>query len=248
MERGYFALWRKFQDHAFWKERRVFSKAEAWIDILWNAQWKDEPQDMIFGMNVLKQNYGECLKSCRTWSYRWNWSESKVRRFLAFLDKNLNQIRVKNESITTRIFVINYEQYDPRRQGDGVSVTHSRRTSDAQVTTNNKEKKEKKVKKVNKLEAPPWLDLELWKKFKEHRQRLRAPMTQEAEKRSWSKVLKLMAECDCSQDAIIGQSIENGWKGLFALKNDSAVGPTGKAVRTAIASEKLLREMENGKI
>ena len=63
MDRGYFPLWRKFQDHAFWIEPRVFSKAEAWIDILMNTQWKKEPQEVVLGSVVLFQNYGEALKS-----------------------------------------------------------------------------------------------------------------------------------------------------------------------------------------
>ena len=109
LERGYLALWRKVRDHAFWKERRVFSKFEAWVDILMSAQWQEEPQDVVLGMTVLIQNYGECLKSTRTWAYRWNWSQSKAKRFLTFLDKKLNQITVKNEGITTRLKVINYK-------------------------------------------------------------------------------------------------------------------------------------------
>jgi len=147
MDRGYFALWRKFQDHVFWKERREFSKAEAWIDILWNAQWKDEPQKVVFGMTILTQYYGECLKSNVTWGKRWGWSEPKVRRFTKLLE-NLGQISKKNEGLTTRITVLNYEQYDPRRRQCDDWATSKRRASDEQVTTNKKDNKDKKDNKI----------------------------------------------------------------------------------------------------
>lgn len=143
----------------------MFSKAEAWIDILWNVQWKEEPQDVVLGMTVLKQHYGECLKSARTWAYRWNWSPSKVRRFLAFLEKKLGQIRIKNEGVTTRIFVINFEQYDPRRNTNGASVERERPTSDPQVVTNNKDKKVNK-ERIPFVEIVNYLNAKSGKNFK----------------------------------------------------------------------------------
>jgi len=69
--RGWIALHRKIQDNFLWKEPRVFSKAEAWIDILMEAQHSPEPQEVGFGMTVLRCNYAECLKSIATWAARW---------------------------------------------------------------------------------------------------------------------------------------------------------------------------------
>ncbi len=150
MHRGYFALWRRFEDHPFWKEPRVFSKAEAWIDILWQTQHEEEPKEIIFGMTVLTQHYGECLKSTRTWAKRWDWSEAKVRRFFKLLDK-LGQLSAKNEIVTTRIKVINFEQYDPRRRANDAGATQERRTGDAQAATN---KKVNTANTANTLESP----------------------------------------------------------------------------------------------
>lgn len=127
MHRGYLALWRKFQDHEFWREKREFSKAEAWIDILWEAQHDPNPRQVVFGMRILTCHYGECLKSTRTWASRWNWSEVKVRRFLKLLE-SMTQICLKSESITTRITVLNYEQYDPKRRAVDAEATHDRST------------------------------------------------------------------------------------------------------------------------
>lgn len=151
MHRGYLALYRRYQDHPFWKAKRVFSKAEAWIDILWEAQHSEEPQQVILGMKTLTCNYGECLKSNVTWGKRWDWTESKVRRFLKLL-KNMGQIDYESEGITTRINVINYAIYDPRRRANDEQTPRTRRGRDEDATTDNNDKNEKNVKKKRKKE------------------------------------------------------------------------------------------------
>lgn len=153
MKRGYFALYRKLQDHPFWKEKRKFSKAEAWIDILWEAQHEKEPQKVMFGMQVLICNYGESLKSVRTWAKRWWWGETKVHRFLKLL-KNMDQIETVNETVTTRLIVLNYSQYDPKNKKNETQPTdeikHIENTSKTQAVT---DKNDKNVMNVNNKEV-----------------------------------------------------------------------------------------------
>jgi len=132
------------QDHDFYRERRTFSKFEAWIDMLMEAQHNEEPQQITIGMKVLVCNYGESLKSNVTWSKRWNWTESKVRRFLKLL-KNMKQIDYKSEGITTRITIINYATYDPKRLPNDEDATRTRRGRDEDATT------DKNVKNVNNV-------------------------------------------------------------------------------------------------
>ena len=154
MKRGYFALWRKFQDHPFWKQPREFSKAEAWIDILWCAQHKEEPKEVIFNMTVITQHYGETLKSINTWANRWKWSESRVRRFFKLLEK-MKQIRTKSEGITTRLTVINYDSYDPKRRVNDETSTSKRREADETSTTKKNVKKDNNEKNVKKTPLTP---------------------------------------------------------------------------------------------
>ncbi len=125
MHRGYFALWRKIKDHPFYKESREFSKLEAWIDILMNTQYEEEPQEVVIKMNTLVCHYGESLKSIKTWSDRWMWSRSKVFRYLKLL-KKMGQIDFKSETVTTRIIVKNYKTYDPRRNASETQVKRYR--------------------------------------------------------------------------------------------------------------------------
>ena len=123
MKRGYLALYRKIQDHPFYRERREFSKYEAWVDLLMEAQHEIKPQEVVLGMKTLICNYGESLKSLRTWADRWKWSEPKVRRYFSLL-KKMNQICSKSEVITTRVTILNYSQYDPKRRTGDAQATH----------------------------------------------------------------------------------------------------------------------------
>ena len=54
----------------------------------------------------------------------------------------MEQIDFKSETVTTRIKIINYETYDPKRNGSGTEVKRKRNAGETQVNT------DKKVKNV----------------------------------------------------------------------------------------------------
>ena len=139
MERGFIKLWRKFQDNALWKESRVFSKAEAWLDLIMEVQHTAEPQQVLLGSKVIICHRGESVKSLKTWSRRWKWDKSKVRRFLKLL-KECSMIDYKNETITTRITLLNYNIYTEARHGNETIVTHLRHTCDTLATPDKNER------------------------------------------------------------------------------------------------------------
>ena len=66
---------------------------------------------------------------------------------------------------------------------------------------------------------------ELFKEFRKHRQRLKAPMTEYAERLILLKLERLQAEGH-DPVAIVNTSIEYGWKGVFAPKDEQ-----GKALQ-----------------
>lgn len=145
MNDGWIKLHRKIQSNELWKERREFSKAEAWIDILMEAQHSPEPQKVALGMSILYCNRGECLKSLETWADRWGWDKSKVRRFLKLLQTQ-SMIHYASETVTTRIKVIQYEEYQGERNASETEVKHKQNANETQMKTDNNVKKEKNVK------------------------------------------------------------------------------------------------------
>jgi hypothetical protein len=149
MHRGYIALWRKIEDNFLWKERRVFSKAEAWLDLLMSARHDENPGEVVIGMKRYSCGYGQILKSTRTLASRWSWGDAKVRRFLKLL-ADCGMIESKSVGPTTQITLLNYERYDPRRLTIDAESTQNRRTVDARATTNNNVNNVKNEKNGNK--------------------------------------------------------------------------------------------------
>lgn len=155
MHRGYIKLWRNFREHPFWKEKREFSKAEAWEDILYEAQYTKTPRLVPVGLAIMTCNYSESLKTLGEWADRWSWSKSRVRRFLKLCEQ-LIMIRYENESNAVRITVLNFELYNPTRNGDETQTERKRNENETQTKRPFKgSKKEKKVKKVKKEKVPP---------------------------------------------------------------------------------------------
>ena len=106
--KGWISLHRQFEEHWLWNEKRVFSKAEAWIDILMTTNHSQQKVVIKNALYTVKR--GESLLSLKSWGLRWKWEKSKVRRFLKTLEKD-EMITTKNETQTTRLIVCNYDNY-----------------------------------------------------------------------------------------------------------------------------------------
>lgn len=147
MHRGYVKLWRKFKDSDLWKEKRVFSKWEAWEDIFTSANHKD--QTVIIGNMAIECKRGQCLKSLDTWRERWGWgSKKKVRDFFTLL-KSIGNITTENVSKTTRLTVCNYDTYQDL--GNDKETIRARLGNDeeTQRAPKNNDKKDKNEKRMN---------------------------------------------------------------------------------------------------
>ncbi len=112
---GYIGLWREIRSHWIWEEDRPRTRLDAWIDIICEVRFSDEPKKVIIKDQIIMCHYGESLNSLETWAKRWGWNKSKVRRFFQLLEKE-QQIVTVNETVTTRLTVCNYEKFDPKNK------------------------------------------------------------------------------------------------------------------------------------
>ncbi len=85
MEKGYITLPRSFFHSEEWLHPRVFSKAEAWLDILASVRFSSQPTTItIAGKTVAWQK--DCWPvSQRALARRWQWTTRGVRSFLTLL-------------------------------------------------------------------------------------------------------------------------------------------------------------------
>ena len=132
MEKGWVAIHRSICENDLWF-LEPFTKAQAWIDLVLNANHKDG--EINIRGNILKIKRGQIGWSQITMAKRWRWSRQKVRRFLEYLiikqmisidnseitprqlrktiQRNEQQKKSRLTSITT---IINYEQYQTIQQ------------------------------------------------------------------------------------------------------------------------------------
>ena len=66
------------------------------------------------------------------------------------------------------------------------------------------------------------MNIDVWKKWREYRkEQFRITYKPIGEKAAVGKLLRMSHGCHEVQEQIVQQSIENGWKGLFALKEQT---------------------------
>lgn len=229
MHRGYLPIWRKFFDeHPFWKQKRRFSKAEAWIDLLRMAHFGDEPREQIIYGRVFTINYGEIVTTARYCAMRWRWPKTTGQRFFNLL-KNMQQIGLKTDQGLTRIIILNYSQYDIRRATEratrGPLAGHWRATGGPNIKTNNNNKNEKNINKkgfvLKKYPYPQWLNLDLWRSFCEMRKTIKKPITTDLTITRLLNALKKLMDQGHDQTEIIQLAIDNCWSSFWPPRKPS---------------------------
>ena len=139
INKGWISLHRQFENHWLWTEKRVFSKAEAWIDILLSVNHSE--QKVVIKQVVYTVKRGDSIMSLDSWSNRWGWNKSKVRRFFTTLQSD-SMIVTKSETQTTRLTVCNYDSYQVTQNADETKVKRKRNAIETQVTPNNNDNNE----------------------------------------------------------------------------------------------------------
>ena len=104
---------RNFFEGKYWKQKRVFSQAEAWIDLVRTARFEIEPETRILSSGrYITIKRGEIHASIRFLAERWSWGIDKVKRFLdaAIYEQAIERSTEQGECIIT---LLNYDIYNP---------------------------------------------------------------------------------------------------------------------------------------
>lgn len=136
---GWIKIHRKIQNHWLWSNPEYF---QWWIDILMQCNF--EPKKILIKNVLLECNRGECLYSYSTWALRWKCSKSKAVRFLQMLQKD-NMVCLKNETVTIRLTVCNYDSYQDERNGSETEVKRKRNGSETEVKPTKERQEEKNL-------------------------------------------------------------------------------------------------------
>lgn len=148
----YIPISRRLFEHQLWCEERVFSRFEAWLDILQSARFEDTKQ--LIGNRLIEVRRGQMLVSLRFLAGRWQWSTKKVNAFLDLLIQDKMIIKeTPKETGQTVITICNYDKYnfstseeETLRKQEGNTKETLRKQEGNKI---NKEKKEKKENNVS---------------------------------------------------------------------------------------------------
>lgn len=88
------------------------------------------------------------------------------------------------------------------------------------ATLKDKTKDTHRQKRDVLIVPPPFLNEQLWKEFLEHRKSIKSPMSEIAQKKAFNALDK-MHEQGQDIEQVINNSIVNGWKGLFPIKENN---------------------------
>lgn len=159
MDKGFIPISRKLFEHPFWKQRREFSRAEAWIDLIQKARYSEGEGQMMLKDKIVKWERGQLIASTRYLKERWNWkSNTKVENFIKLLE-NEDMIKTDTVQKIRRITICKYDTYN---QLEDAERTHNEpkqgRREDAAKTqqrrNSNKDNKENKGKKERNIIPP----------------------------------------------------------------------------------------------
>ncbi|MCM1216559.1 MAG: hypothetical protein NC209_04130 [Alistipes sp.] len=127
MDIGYIPLSRKFFEHELWQEPRVFSRAEAFADLLRRTRFEANTSTILVGVQSVEIRRGEVAISLRFLSQQWQWSKNKVDKFLKYLEKQgMIEKRTAKGTAQTVIKLCNFDKYNPILQKSGQKKGHER--------------------------------------------------------------------------------------------------------------------------
>jgi len=137
---GFIILDRKLQENWLWLSE-PFSKAQAWIDLLFLANHK-ESSFFLRGIKIDVKR-GQLARGEDSLSKRWKWSRNKVRRFLKLLQTE-QQIKQHTSNKINIIEVINYNLYQERNNKKDNKKTTDETGNDTHTNNDNNDNNDNK--------------------------------------------------------------------------------------------------------
>lgn len=135
MPSGLVNIERGVLDHPRFKPKGRYSKAEAWLWMIFEASWKQ--RRLNAGETLVTVNRGQLFASLRFMAKRFDWSIKSVRTFLGHLATD-GSIIMEPGTCGTLITICNYEQYQNFDEYRGIrraQLGHADGTPRAQTRT-----------------------------------------------------------------------------------------------------------------
>lgn len=133
MSIGWISLHRKLQNNPLWSSE-PFTRGQAWVDLILLAN--HEEGYIYVRDHKIELKRGDVGWSQNRLSERWQWSRTKIRKFLNDLEKEQQIKQLKSKSYTV-IRLINYNEYQQEKQQEDKRKTTGRQQEDTNNNDNN---------------------------------------------------------------------------------------------------------------
>lgn len=254
--KGWIKLHRKIQEHWLYQESRTFSKYEAWLDLIMMANFKDSK--VLIDGKLIDVKKGQLITSVRKLCNHWNWSNTKVIRFLDLLEAD-GMITKKSDTKKTVITIVNYsfyheEELEKRHRNDSEEIKNDKK-NDAQTTvktinntefssSNEFEKRHRNDTETHREESKEYIEEKEEEKdaaifFDTHVAMISPIIVEQIEK--WEEVFPTEVIIRAMKEAVY-QNIRN-WKYI----NNTLVNWQNKGVKTLNDAEKVMNEFSKNK-
>lgn len=215
---GYIKIFRSITDKGWYKDSECVA---LWLHLLLKANHKEA--EFMLGYSIIKLLPGQLVTGRKALSYETGISESKIERILKLFEIE-QQIEQQTNSRNRVITILSWDVYQKSEQQMDSPRTASGQPVDTNKNDNNKKNvnNEKNKNKGDALIFP--FDTEnflktwdIWKQYKKEQHKFTyKPISEQAALKSISS---LSNGSEQKAIDIIHQSINNGWKGFFELKN-----------------------------
>lgn len=233
---GWIAVDRGIFDHEFFT-RGPMTECEAWIWIISHAAWKTTRQKV--GPDMVDVPRGSFLVTLKDMQIAWMWgSDTRVRNFLKRLESErmvITEIVVRKDARKTQVTICNYNEYQTSERGENVGENAGSTKPETHKRNNEpvNQKKEAKASRATPSKANVFAILsqvaspDMAQKFIKFRADMKKPITDDMA----GAMLEIL-NGHHDPDAVLNNSIANGWQGIFPDKikrTDQQNGkPTGQ--------------------
>lgn len=149
MINGWIKIHRQIEHNRMWTAE-PFTRGQAWIDLLLLANFTE---GYLYVRGIKKRvERGQVGWSVVRLAGRWQWSRTKVCKFLNDLEEEQQIVQQKNNE-TSILTILNYDRYQDEEQQNIPQKSSRRAAEEQQKDTIKNDKKEKKDKKETQTHA-----------------------------------------------------------------------------------------------
>jgi len=224
---GWIKINRKILKHWVWEDKRYFA---AWMYCLLRANY--EETEVLIGNKKQLVPRGSFITSIRKFAAETQLTERETRTFLKRLESD-TLIDTVTTQLSTQINICKYEDYQGKRHREVSKTTH-------EATTDKEDKEEKnKNPSISPQESLEYLPEHFhggrfentWLEWWQYRKGEGWTTKISYAKSSSRDLNKLAGNNVTMARQIVQQSMDKGWRGLFALKGIDAPKKTKHGTR-----------------